>query len=260
MNILRHLILTMLLFYSMGFMTICIAQDTGSIMTGQFSSGATGWATQIEIEPTEEENSNENTAASNWNFQPDAANTDKAIKYSYAGGVGTGMVMDGKQYSYQLLEKLGEIARSIKNGNVEFSYEGPKTLKELTRAFGVSGTVNSKIKLGNPTIIPEEFMFSGMDKEQLFALLLDIPEELLFAGMNKEQLFDILLGVEDFVKSYKDLLGMSLMEFFSVLYETDCWVSLNEFHRYKARRKQAEEASKGHGSLDDYGRKSDEDK
>jgi hypothetical protein len=49
------------------------------------------------------------------------------------------------------------------------------------------------------------------------------------------------------------------MEFFSVLYETDCWVNLSEFFRYKVRRKQAESASKGVGCFDDYGSSSKEE-
>ena len=61
--------------------------------------------------------------------------------------------------------------------------------------------------------------------------------------------------------SYEKMFGMTLLELFDVLYVTDCWVNLNEFFRYKARRQQAEKASKGVGSLDDYGpdRKEDED-
>jgi hypothetical protein len=59
--------------------------------------------------------------------------------------------------------------------------------------------------------------------------------------------------------SYENMFGMTLLELFDVLYVTECWVNLNEFFRYKARRKQAEQASKGVGSLDDYGRKSDDD-
>ena len=60
--------------------------------------------------------------------------------------------------------------------------------------------------------------------------------------------------------SYEKMFGMTLLELFDVLYVTDCWVNLNEFFRYKARRQQAEQASKGVGSLDDYAPDSKKDK